>query len=311
MFSCSFYVILTNTVHMLDFLWDYFLQGTTEVAWYGGWVLFFQVERLSIFLSCSSDIFRSTICFSFRVFPDMWATGALYHETKSTLCLFFLLFSCLYVCHSVISPSMSPLSLCGFPQTITWLLLLDTISMDLRGWKTRLKETDWEMMMRAACHGEIDLFFPPFFPYHVGHFSSHLCFLHMQAVVGSPRTETPGIPRVGPCCCTRWPLLACLLPSIQGNNTQRSQWERRYFHFCDPFYLTPPWEKRCLKNPPYAWVKVRKKDKSLHVSRQKTPSCSLLLSLLLHWDVIAFWLHLNPSLTPAPLSDTQACVGLS
>lgn len=100
-------------------------------------------------------------------------------------CAFFpLLLSCLYVCHSVISPSMSPLPV-WFP-TNYWLLLLDTISMDLRGWKTRLKETDREMMMRAACQGEIDLFFPPFFPRPCRPFSSHLCFLHMQAVVRSP-----------------------------------------------------------------------------------------------------------------------------
>lgn len=184
MFSLWFHVIFSSIYH-IQYAW-YRLFSTRE-----DWVD--MVWKMNTVLSSG--------VFEYFSFPFVWRISVYnmflilllsrYVGNRSSLswkalCLFSLLLSCLYVCHSVISPSMSPLSPCGFPQTITWLLLLDTISVDLRGWKTRLKETDLEMMMRAACQGEIDLFFPPFFPRSCRPFSSHLCFLHMQAVVRSP-----------------------------------------------------------------------------------------------------------------------------
>ena len=57
-----------------------------------------------------------------------------------------------YPCHSVLAPPSPPIPPipCGIPQRSALLLLVDTVSMDVRGWKTWLRETDWERMIRGA-----------------------------------------------------------------------------------------------------------------------------------------------------------------
>lgn len=90
------------------------------------------------------------ICFLFSIFPDMWVTGPHYLEQ---------IVHCApppppsltaYPYHSVLHPSTAQHSLCGFPQPTALLLLVDTVSVDVKAGKTCLKETDWEMMMSGV-----------------------------------------------------------------------------------------------------------------------------------------------------------------
>lgn len=151
---------------MLDI--DYFLQGKTELTWYGKGIQFFQVEYLSIFLSLLSDVFLCTICFSFYFFPDMWATGALYHERHYA---FFPYFWAAYMCVTL----WSLLPWAHSPHVVShklllgyccWIPYLWTSGVGKHVWRRQIGRWWWGQLVkeRLICFSLL------FFPGHVGLF---------------------------------------------------------------------------------------------------------------------------------------------
>lgn len=168
MFSLYCTVCDLTNIHHMCLISVYFLQGNTELTWYGRWVMFFQVEHLSIFLSLLSHIFLSYNMFLILFLSRYAGNRSSLSRNKKFTVFFFPAFE-LLICVSLCDLSFHEPT----PRVVSHKLLATVAGYHIygpQGLETRLKETDREMMMRVACQGEIDLFFPPFFPGHVGLF---------------------------------------------------------------------------------------------------------------------------------------------
>lgn len=104
---------------------------------------------------------------------------------KKFTVLFFPCFWAAYMCVTLWSLLPWAHSPCGFPQTIgycCWIPYLWTSGVGKHVWRRQIGRWWWEQLVkeRLICFSLL------FFPRPCRPFSSHLCFLHMKAVVRSP-----------------------------------------------------------------------------------------------------------------------------